>query len=553
MFFCSTSAFAQSVVISGKADNARAVIVLVTKKGVPLNSMVGSDIVWIDQQEVDKEGNFEIKLPILSEDSYEIYTNAPIEKDDSGIRYASSNGTGNGKYPEHPSTLAEIYKELDVVNEIIIVDDVNYMTPSASYSGTIKISGLKGSEKLVLPSEVSLKGNLIISHLALSTQSKIYANGYELEICDNVTSDVLTVYGGKNGETCNKTSLKLYGGKYSAIYGGCSNANVKESTKIVFAGNAVTDYIYGAGSGWNAGAPVTNVEICGGTINESVYGGTSDVAFNGNTNIVMTAGKTEAIFGGCANSSMTGNTYVTVKGGEVTRRIHGGCYNDYGLSWSTDYYVNGTTNIVLYPEAKLITGSNMDKGIYAGSRREKDTEDETNTIIFLNESYSKFGSKIASGSFLNPAKSLHDYIVKSAIGGNILPYAAGQARVETQNGVTALSNGVRYENGALIPLTKETVVTFDGITSAHIQDAETDTKANADVVVSSTAELFAAIYDENGILISCGLTPVDSSKNYIVNIDCKLEKNKKYTAKLFLFKDKVTLVPIAGRYEIEVR
>ena len=119
MFFCSTSAFAQSVVISGKADNARAVLVLVTKKGVPLNSMVGSDIVWIDQQEVDKEGNFEIKLPILSEDSYEIYTNAPIEKDDSGIRYASSNGTGNGKYPEHPSTLAEIYKELDVVNEIL--------------------------------------------------------------------------------------------------------------------------------------------------------------------------------------------------------------------------------------------------------------------------------------------------------------------------------------------------------------------------------------------------------------------------------------------------
>ena len=112
---------------------------------------------------------------------------------------------------------------------------------------------------------------------------------------------------------------------------------------------------------------------------------------------------------------------------------------------------------------------------------------------------------------------------------------------------------MRYENGALIPLAKETVVTFDGITSAHIQDAETDTKANADVVVSSTAELFAAIYDENGILISCGLTPVDSSKNYIVDIDCKLEKNKKYTAKLFLFKDKVTLVPIAGRYEIEVR
>jgi len=546
---------AQSVILSGTTDkDAKAVTILVVKKGATIENMKGSDIMWIDQQEVGAGGSFSIKLPIYSEEDYDILSNASIMNIDEAKIYVSAAGTGDGTSASNPTTFAGAYEKIDEILEIVITEDVEYQEAPATYYGDLRISGLKGTEKLSLPETVSIKGNLEIDKLVLKNTSKIYANGFELCIGENVTSDSITVLGGKNAESCKSTSLKLLGGTYDYIYGGGYKAagKVTGSTNIVFGGNATTNYIHGGGL--ESGAAETYINVSGGVIKEAVYGGISGVNLTADTHITMTGGKTEAIFGGCFNADMNGNSYITVKGGEVTRRIYGGCYNDYGLSgWSGSHSVNGTTNIILYPEAKIATGSDSDKGIYGGSRMKSASANEINTIIFLNGSYSSLSSKLGKSSFINPSGSFHNYIVNSSVGGSVSPVESGEVKVETQNGITALSGGVRYNSGHTITLSAETTITYDGIISADIEETTTTTKANTDVAVSSKAVLLVAIYSEDGSMVSCKKTDVNASKEYIVDVNCKLDVNKKYTAKLFLLSDLITIVPLSTSYTIEVR
>ena len=67
----------------------------------------------------------------------------------------------------------------------------------------------------------------------------------------------------------------------------------------------------------------------------NVYGGTVDktTVYEGDTYINMSGGSVEGIFGGSMSQTMTGNTRIAVSGGQVTRRIYGGCYNDWSGSW----------------------------------------------------------------------------------------------------------------------------------------------------------------------------------------------------------------------------
>ncbi len=558
VFLCAYAASAQSVIVSGKTDsNAKGVTILVTKKGTNIQNMSGNDIVWIDQQDIEEDGSFRLKLPVYSEEEHDLFSNSSSKSIEEIKVYVSAAGTGDGTSVDAPTTLSQAYGKIEDSLKIIITEDITYEDAPEEYDGDLFISGLTGMEKLTLPETVSIKGNLTIGNLALKTASKIYANGYNLEIKESVTSDTITLYGGKYGEASATTSLKIYGGTFGYVYGGGhkSAGKVTGSTNITFGGNAIAEYIHGGGC--EATASKTNIHIVGGEVTESVYGGISGVNLTADTNIVVSGGKIQSVYGGCFAANMTGNATITLKGGEVTRRIYGGCYNDYSFSWSSNSYVVGSTNIIVYPSANLITGSGLswsDKtnmGIFGGSRRNGAADDEVNTIIFLDGSFNTYGDDVIKSGTL---KSFHDYLVKSSVGGSVEIAEKGKVSVKTVNGITALSNGVRYNNGQIITLSPETIVTYDGIQSADIEENSTTTNANADIVVSSSAELFAAIYDnEDGTLVSCAVSEVDSSKDYTVDLNCKLDVNKKYTAKLYLLKDKKTLVPLSGSYSIEIR
>lgn len=601
------AAFAKGITLSGTTDpDSYGVAVLVTEKGKDVHTLKAEDVVWISQHNIDQNGNFIISLPIFDEAAYDMYSSAGnFSTNEETLKvYVASNPGGNqsGFDAQNPTTLSEAFKSISSVDEIIITDNITYENIPVPYYGNLKISGLTGSEVVTLPETVSLNGNLAIDNLILKTQSSIYANGYSLIIGENVTSDRMHVYGGSNGVACANTDIKIYGGQYADIYGGGNNggtvtgntnvvlggnanpgyeitseasaelkcnvlgggrfSKVNGSTNITLEGNAIANYLVGSGVGTGAVVSETHININGGKV-MNVYGGSKDVPLtNCNTYITMTAGIAESLFGGCESASMSGNTYITVKGGEVLRRIYGGCYNNHtGLSWSsTDYSVNGTTNVFLYPEASLITGTGLthdnkiNSGIFATSRRQNSSANETGSIFFMDGSYSKFKSKVAEQTsfYKNTFKSFHIYTVDSAIGGSVSPDGAGNVTVITTNGKTALTGGKRYMNGQKISLTANAVtsIVYDGIDSADIYGNQ----AQVGVTSSVEAELYASVYDESGSLIFAGLTKVNpGTDNYEVDINCNFEANKKYQVKLFLWDGKAKLVPIAGTYIIEVK
>ena len=563
--FSAVSASAQSVLISGTTDSdAKAVTILVTEKGKTLDTVTGSDIIWIDQETVNADGSFTLRLPVFSDAEHELFTNAT--KTEEVKVYVSENGTGDGMSINSPTTLSEAYKMIGDVYNIVITDNVIYTDAPSAYSETLTITGLTGTEVLTLPETVSINGNLAIDNIKLKTASKVYANGYELEIGKNVTSDTLTVYGGSKTTRLASTSLKIYGGTYGYIYAGGHTANgyVNGNTNLVFGGNATAEYLIGGGC--EVGANVTNVTVTGGVVNEAVYGGINKVAHNGDTHITMTGGKVQALFGGCNSANMTGNAYITIKGGEVTRRIYGGCYNEtselFSVSWNSDYYVNGTTNIALYPNDKLITGSGLswdDKvnmGIFGGSRMKNAKSDEVNTILFMDGSYTKLNGEVGEqgSSYTSSFKSYHNYLVDSAVGGSVVPDGNGTVKVSTNNGITAVSDGKRYLNGETITLASLTQIAYDGISDATAEKTQSGATAKTDVVASTDAELIVAIYDEYNRFISCEIMPVTATDEYEVNINCKLDAGKKYIAKFFLWQDSAAnLVPFAESCVIEFR
>ena len=201
----------------------------------------------------------------------------------------------------------------------------------------------------------------------------------------------------------------------------------------------------------------------------------------------------------------------------------------------------------------------INMGIFGGSRKGRASTDEINTIFFLDGSYLSFADLIGEqGSWYNATfNSFHNYIVDSAAGGSVKANnkVSGSVIASVKQGKSALSGGQRYFDGQEIPLNKNTttVINYEGITFAQLSENTTDVSAQVGVESSVEAELFVAIYDSQGKLVSCGSTSVDSNTNeYKVNIDGKLEANQKYTATLFLWNGE-TLAPLATSYCIQIR
>ena len=273
----------------------------------------------------------------------------------------------------------------------------------------------------------------------------------------------------------------------------------------------------------------------------------------------MTDGVAEALFGGSDSEAMSGNTYISVKGGEVTRRIYGGCYNEYNIiSWSSSHYVTGTTNILLYPGIKLATGSGLsflnktNMGVFGGSRTESAASVETNTIFFMNDSYDDLKSKVITSGTL---KSFHNYIVNSASGGSVVPDAPGSVKVSLPQGKSAFSGGTRYFDGQTIALTnKETEIKYDGIESATATENETGVNTNVKTIGSTTGKLLAAIYDGEDNFITCSFASVnETTKAYDIPLTCKLDASKDYNIRFFFWDSNEKLVPVTTVYSLKLR
>ncbi len=512
--------------------------------------------------------------------------------------YVSSSGSADnsGESVGSPTTFATAYSDIDNIDTIIVIDDITYSEPPA-HNGMVTIKGNADGINLTLSNAVNLQGDLTISNVNIIREKDnyhIYANGHSLIVDEDVTSSQrLIAFGGTNGKAyTGDTDITLLGGTYDWVCGGSSNANLIGNSNIVFGGNAnIGDTIeskccvYGGGNNSNVtgetnvtlsgnavcqyvfgGSRITttsvtgspqklNVNITGGNA-MNVYGGTENYELNGcDVNVIMTGGTVEGVFGGSIGANLIGNVNVDLLGGEVTRRVYTGCYNEANIfmSYSTSHHVSGTTTLRIAPTmstSKLISGSDTNKGVFAGSRYSSAFGDEVNTIIFLDGCYATHNSEITQSSYSFDSKE--DYTVSATAGGDVRGTAAdGTIYIVSELGKYATVNGSgEYEiSTATLANTGTTVntvefvdynfkihnITASAATSGVTANVTLTANNNGGTVYSKPMAVIA-VFDANGRFIASATNRsiIGSAETYTFDIPCDLKRENEYTVKAML-------------------
>ena len=348
-------------------------------------------------------------------------------------------------------------KKVSDGGEIVIAGDYKYDEEgSVGVKGkTITISG--GTLDLSSTSEFNINGPVVFKDMTVKANDNgsIFANGNSFTVEESVTFNgrLGHLYGGSKQTAQKSTHMiiksgnyrEIYGGGLQAkiegdtylfvggnvnkgidvfanehaeaktycIYGGSYSHSVNGNTKIVFDGkNAVAGFVYAGGYGKYACVKgASSIEMRDGTV-YSIYGGSLEATEYANsvttsTDVKMYGGKVAQIFGGSGVSNLVGSTRVEIIGGKVTRRIYGGCYNDYALlgGWaSTEYHVVGSTNVILHDEATYGTEED-DTAICAISRWKSNLDEEVATLEIetealyntLSKRLKVFGTTLSSG------------------------------------------------------------------------------------------------------------------------------------------------------------
>ena len=192
------------------------------------------------------------------------------------------------------------------------------------------------------------------------------------------------------------------------VYGGGKANTVKGSTEVRFADNAKANYIYGGSSGAGSTIGKGSTAIITGGKAMSVYGGSNGADQGSNANVLFTGGEVEQVFGASIGAALTGDVSVKILGGKITRRIYGGCYNEYAsLSWQTSNTVAGNITLTIGDnasitfDAKDAEGSKYsDMSIFARSRYKTASSNEITTIIFDGETaYNNYNGKLKAQDF----------------------------------------------------------------------------------------------------------------------------------------------------------
>lgn len=301
-----------------------------------------------------------------------------------------------------------------------------------------------------LGGEFSIRDHVTFENitLELTKNSYLFANGYSFTIKENVamTNRIRVYGGGQTGTTVESTDLELYAGNYEAIFGGSNGGTVTGDTNVIVGGTVNSElvkpvhdgsdyYIYGGGVADTIGGSTnvrvegnvkahyvfggsygesakilqgTNVYIAGGTVS-GVFGGSKKGGtgksgmISGGTYVEMTGGTADQIFGGNEASDIIGDVEVKILGGTITRRIYGGCYNEYDWSgWASSYSVTGNVTLTISGNANLTQSYSRTSGdlsIFARSRINPKSNDEVSKLIYVDggeKHENKLGAHYAS-------------------------------------------------------------------------------------------------------------------------------------------------------------
>ena len=178
------------------------------------------------------------------------------------------------------------------------------------------------------------------------------------------------VYGGANLANSQMAFIHIKDGVVEgSVYGGSNTEGTANGlAQINMSGGSVGGSVFGGGYGvstnMNAG---TEVNISGGIINNNVYGGGEEGTVTSNTNVTYSGGSVQNLFGagkgvvGGSTALISGQTNVIVKGGTVNESVYGG-----GEAGD----VNNGTNLA---STVNITGGTVKEDVFGGGKLGKTT------------------------------------------------------------------------------------------------------------------------------------------------------------------------------------
>ena len=373
--------------------------------------------------------------------------------------YVSASGSNSNAGTESApyGTFQYAISQVENGGTIVLQDSVSVGTWT-KHNKTIIVTGGSLNATSVPSLQIHDNVTFIDTNILVNANSYICANGYTVTMDEGVSlSNTIDVFaGGDEGTTVPGTSLTVLSGAYRGVYGGSRMGTVDGDTHLTVGGSAnagldVSDHegtaiFYGGGAkdtitgntyltfgenaksthlfggSYGSGATINgsaNLTVTGGA-SMSMYGGSKGVDTGCDVNLTVTGGTFEQIFGGCESATLTGNVDVRVLGGIITRRVYGGCYNDYGWTgWKTSVSVNGEICLTIGGDANITLNYNDDdRSIYGHSRYKTNSAAEISQIVFADvTAYNAYKNKLCAqdstmkgimGS-LSAADSIHYY------------------------------------------------------------------------------------------------------------------------------------------------
>lgn len=405
----------------------------------------------------------------------------------------SNSGTNTAPYATFQYALSKVENG----GTIVLQDSVAVGTWTA-HDKTVMVKG--GSLNATSVPSLQIKDNVtfVDTSILVNADSYICANGYTVVIDEGVSlSNAVDVFaGGDEGTTVAGTSLTLLSGTYKGVYGGSRmgtvdgdthltvggsvNAGLDVSdhegtaiffgggardtitgdTYLTFGGSAKSTHLFGGSYGSRATiGGEANLIVTGG-VSMSMFGGSKGIDTGCDVNVKVTGGTFEQIFGGSESAVLTGDVDLRVMGGTITRRIYGGCYNDYGFGWDTSHSVNGSVRLIIGGEANITFGySGDDKSIYGHSRYKTNSATENSQIVFADETaYNKYKDKLGAqdstmqwilGS-LSEADALHYY--SYSVDGNVITQNCTYHTLAATATVNLDNNALKYTGAEVTPV-----------------------------------------------------------------------------------------------------
>lgn len=585
---------------------------MTVKNGSDTASLNPDNVGWIGQERIAEDGSYRISIPASQfSGDFELLSGIPL-KNEIFVSELTGSDLADGSAAAPLKTLTAALAAASEGDIIVLTDMVSVpknvvwctdkaVTLTGKNPATGKITG-----GLDLTATISMRvcSSAVFENMTFNTieaptindsANKIFACGNRLVMGEGLSmTNPIDIFGGNTiNNSANGTDLTINSGTYRRIYGGGENSptygdthititgmnsgysandsstayydsrifgggknsgsGIEGSTYINFSGGTAA-YIVGASSASSVSGD-THICISGGRV-MNVYGGTGDktTVHSGNSYIEMTGGTAESLYGGSMSIGFSGNTSVRVTGGEILRRIYGGCYNDFDGSWKSDYSVSGTTAVIIGPEAELVTGGDLswdnkaNSGIFGGSRTASNPEGETGILIFEQDAYSVHGDKIGEkGSFyVSYLLSHHDYLIRAGAGGTVSSAGGTDIRISAQPGKAAVVNGVKLLGGAFTLSGAETEIVFENgytIIGADSEKSGSAASVNTEVAVGSPSELtgaqiiIAAVYDSENRFAALKTAELDESGSNNLSINLP-ELDGSFRVRLFVWDSK---------------